>query len=80
MARCSKLSVGGYYLQNMSIMLRQVSILEKLALCYFFCHTVWSVFKDEYITCLFTCKQAARREVYKMNIPRKFLCQPHQGL
>ena len=53
-------------------MLKQVSVLEKLALCYFFGHTVWSVFKDEYITCVFTCKQAARREVYKVNIPRKF--------
>ena len=69
--RCRKLSVGGYYLQNMSIILRQVSILEKLALCYFFCHKIGSVLNDEYITCLFTCKQAPRTEAYKMNVPRK---------
>ena len=46
-AHCRKLSVGGYSLQNMSIILRQVSILEKLALCYFFCQTVGSVLKDK---------------------------------
>ena len=57
----------------MSIILRQVSILEKLALCYIFYHEVGAVLNDENVTCLFTCKQPARGEVQKISIPWKFL-------
>ncbi len=44
---CRKLNVCGFYLQDMSIILGQVSILEKLAKCFIFCHKVRAAFDDE---------------------------------
>ena len=53
---------------------------RKICRVSYFCHIVRAFLNAEDITCLCTCKRAARREVPKMNIPWKFLPRSRQGL